>query len=109
VSYELGVAQLVVRPLVYISMTTTTHLAVFAQAMKRFLASSLLFIAFTSLTGCSTTHRQPTVEYKQIFHSGKTQGPIEPVLNALAKEGWRAVGYQGFPEQEVWVLLERKK
>ena len=90
-------------------MTTTTHLPVFAKAMKRFLASSLLFVALMSLTGCSTTHRQPTVEYKQVFHHGKTQGPIDPALNALAKEGWRVVGYQGFPEQEVWVLLERKQ
>jgi hypothetical protein len=62
-----------------------------------------------SLIGCSTTPQPRAVEYKQVFHSGKTKGPIEPVLNELAKDGWRVVGYQGFPEQEVWVLLERKK
>ena len=97
-----------VRPLLYISVTTTTHLPVFAKAMKRLLASSLLFVALMSLSSCSTPRDRAHVEYKRIVHFGKN-GPIEPVLNELAKDGWRVVGYQVYPGDENLVLLEREK
>jgi hypothetical protein len=77
--------------------------------MKKSFFWPLWLVACVLLVGCHTPHHHETVEYKQVFHSGKRQGLIEPVLNELAKEGWRVVGYQGFAEQEVWVLLERKK
>src|SRR5688572_15087699 len=79
----------------YISMTTTAHLLVFAKAMKRLIASSLLLMALMSLTACRTTHHQPSVEFKKVIHLGKN-GNIEPVLNELGKEGWHVVGYQVF-------------
>ena len=77
--------------------------------MKKSFVWPVLLLMWVLLVGCSTPHQRRAVEYKQVFHSGKSKGPIEPVLNELANDGWRVVGYQGFPEQEVWVLLERKK